>query len=91
MDANAPTYTIEAALPAGSPADAVTLQRYVSGMPYGPPQAFEGSSATSGIADSADVVKLVNGHVDRYGLNVVWLFGHNHSQGENEFCKFPGA
>ncbi|MBP0954570.1 MAG: metallophosphoesterase [Oscillospiraceae bacterium] len=42
------------------------------------------------IACSAAVVRLVNSYAHRYGMNIMWLFGHDHSKGENEFYKLPG-
>ncbi len=42
------------------------------------------------IRNSAAVVKLVNSYVDQYGMNIMWLFGHDHSRGEMEFYKVPG-
>ena len=40
--------------------------------------------------NSAAIVHLLNDYVDAYGMNIMWLFGHDHSKGEGEFIKLPG-
>lgn len=42
------------------------------------------------ITNSAAVVSLVNHYAAQYNMNIVWLFGHDHSRGEKEFFKLPG-
>lgn len=42
------------------------------------------------ITNSATVVRLVNSYAEEYGMPIVWLFGHDHSKGEEEFVKLPG-
>jgi len=43
------------------------------------------------IANSAAIVKLLNSYVEEYGMDICWFFGHDHSKGEEEFVKLPGA
>ena len=42
------------------------------------------------ISESQEIVKLINSYVDEYEMDVIFLFGHNHSRGETEFLKLPG-
>ena len=42
------------------------------------------------IRNSAAVVKLINSYADNYHMNILFLFGHDHSRGEKEFYKLPG-
>lgn len=42
------------------------------------------------ITGSAAIVELVNSYAEQYGMNIVWLFGHDHSKSEQEFLKLPG-
>lgn len=42
------------------------------------------------IRNSAAVVKLINSYAENYHMNILFLFGHDHSRGEKEFYKLPG-
>ena len=42
------------------------------------------------IRNSAAVVKLINSYAEHYHMNIMFLFGHDHSRGEKEFYKLPG-
>jgi len=42
------------------------------------------------IRNSAALVKLINSYADAYNMNILFLFGHDHSRGEREFYKLPG-
>ncbi|MGM9615523.1 MAG: hypothetical protein ACI3W7_08355, partial [Oscillospiraceae bacterium] len=54
-----------------------------------------GAEAWSGgidysITNSAAIVALINSYVENYNMDIVFLFGHDHSKGEGEFLKLPG-
>lgn len=40
---------------------------------------------------SADLVKILNKYADNYGMDIMFLFGHDHSKGEKEFVLKPGS
>ena len=42
------------------------------------------------IRNSAEIVKLINSYAENYHMNLMFLFGHDHSRGEKEFYKLPG-
>ena len=52
--------------------------------------AWAGGNSYS-ISNSAAIVNLLNSYVKEHGLNIAWFFGHDHSKGEEEFAKLPGA
>ena len=39
---------------------------------------------------SSEVVTLLNRYAETYGMKIIFLFGHNHSRSETEFCLEPG-
>ena len=39
---------------------------------------------------SAEMVSLLNRYAETYGMNIIFLFGHNHSRSETEFNLDPG-
>ncbi len=60
-----------------------------------PDSAAAGASAWSGgidysITNSAAIVALINSYVEKYDMDILFLFGHDHSKGESEFIKTPG-
>lgn len=59
-----------------------------------PDSAASGAKARSGgskynLPESSEIVKILNDYAER-GLNLIYLFGHNHTQKETEFLKSPG-
>lgn len=40
---------------------------------------------------SAEIVKILNKYADKYGMDILFLFGHDHSKGEKEFVLKPGS
>ena len=59
-----------------------------------PDSAASGAKAWSGgngynLPESSEIVKMLNDYAAR-GLNLIYLFGHNHTQKEAEFLKSPG-
>ena len=49
-----------------------------------------GGNGDYNITNSAAVVKLVNSYAEKYGMDIMWLMGHDHSKGEDPFIKVPG-
>ncbi len=50
---------------------------------------WAGSSAYN-IANSYDMAKLLNTYAQKYNMNILYLFGHDHSRGEKEFILSDG-
>ena len=40
---------------------------------------------------SSDMVALLNDYAEKYGMNIIFLFGHDHSKGEEEFFLKDGV
>ena len=51
--------------------------------------AWAGSSAYN-ISNSYDIAELINSYSKKYGMNIFFLFGHDHSRGETEFILTEG-
>lgn len=51
--------------------------------------AWAGSSAYN-ISGSYDIAELINSYSKKYGMNILFLFGHDHSRGESEFILTEG-
>ena len=42
------------------------------------------------IDHSCDLAGLINSYAEKYGMNIIYLFGHDHSRGEMEFILTDG-
>ncbi|MBO7472467.1 MAG: metallophosphoesterase [Ruminococcus sp.] len=42
------------------------------------------------IDHSYDIAELINSYADKYGMNIIYLFGHDHSRSEEEFILTEG-
>lgn len=58
-------------------------------QPESSSKAWAGGSMYN-VDQSDKVVSLLNRYAEEYGLRIVFLFGHNHSKGEREFCLNVG-
>ena len=58
-------------------------------QPESSSKAWAGGSMYN-VDQSDRVVSLLNRYAEEYGLRIVFLFGHNHSKGEREFCLNAG-
>lgn len=50
---------------------------------------WAGSSAYN-ISNSYDIAELINSYAKKYNMNILYLFGHDHSRGETEFILTEG-
>ena len=50
---------------------------------------WAGSTAYN-ISNSYDITELINSYSKKYGMNILFLFGHDHSRGESEFILTEG-
>ena len=50
---------------------------------------WSGSTAYN-IINSYEIANLINSYVKKYDMNILYLFGHDHSQGEYEFILTEG-
>ena len=46
---------------------------------------------TYNISGSYELTQLINKYADEYDMDIMYLFGHNHSRGEAEFLLPPGS
>ncbi|MBR5683333.1 MAG: metallophosphoesterase [Ruminococcus sp.] len=51
--------------------------------------AWAGSTAYN-ISNSYDIAELINSYAVKYDMNILYLFGHDHSRGETEFILTEG-
>jgi len=58
-------------------------------QPESSAKAWAGGSIYN-VDQSDQVISLLNRYAEEYGLRILFLFGHNHSKGEKEFCLNTG-
>lgn len=66
----------------GTQPESVNLSGYTVGN-------WQGSNAYN-IGNSYDITQLINSYAEKYGMNILFLFGHDHSQSEKEFILEKG-